>query len=135
LLIRTHQIEEFFLEQNQSVYNLRLIMTELTTRINMEGDSKRYHTLYAEQVIEDLQSNLDKGLSTKEAVKRLEHYGLNELSKPETESIWEKIKEQFSDLLVRILLFAAFLSFAISLTGKIHFLSINSLFSFKSNIQ
>lgn len=39
---------------------------------------------------------------------------MNELEKEEKESIWEKIKEQFSDNLVRILLLAAFISFVIS---------------------
>lgn len=41
-------------------------------------------------------------------------YGANELEKEEKESIWEKIKEQFSDNLVRILLGAALISFVIS---------------------
>lgn len=41
-------------------------------------------------------------------------YGANELEKEEKESIWEKIKEQFEDNLVRILLLAAVISFVIS---------------------
>jgi magnesium-transporting ATPase (P-type) len=48
----------------------------------------------------------------------LAKYGHNQLEKEEEESIWEKIKEQFEDLLVRILLFAAFISFIIAVTGK-----------------
>lgn len=51
-----------------------------------------------------------------EAKKRLETYGPNELEKKEKESIWSKIKEQFEDLLVRILLAAAVISFLIALT-------------------
>jgi len=41
---------------------------------------------------------------------------LNELDKKEKESVWDKIKEQFEDLLVRILLAAATISFLIALT-------------------
>lgn len=41
-------------------------------------------------------------------------YGTNELEKEEKESIWEKIKEQFEDNLVRMLLLAAVVSFVIS---------------------
>lgn len=41
----------------------------------------------------------------------------NELAEVEKESIFEKIKEQFEDLLVRILLVAAIISFILALTG------------------
>lgn len=46
-----------------------------------------------------------------------EKYGLNELEKEEEDSLWEKIKEQFEDLLARILLVAATISFLIAVTG------------------
>lgn len=39
---------------------------------------------------------------------------MNELAKEEKESIWEKIKEQFSETLVRILLASAVISYVIS---------------------
>jgi len=44
---------------------------------------------------------------------------LNELAEPEKESIFEKIKEQFEDKLVRILLLSAIISFVVSYFGKI----------------
>ena len=44
-------------------------------------------------------------------------HGLNELPAEETESLWEKIKEQFEDILVRILLMAAVVSYLVSLFG------------------
>lgn len=55
-----------------------------------------------------------RGLTSEEAQARGARYGLNELEKEEKESIWEKIKEQFSDNLVRILILAAVISFVIS---------------------
>lgn len=54
------------------------------------------------------------GLSSEEAESRLQKYGTNELEKEEAEGIWEKIKEQFEDILVRMLLLAAVISFVIS---------------------
>ena len=45
---------------------------------------------------------------------RIAKFGTNELDKKEKESIWEKIKEQFEDKLVRMLLLAAVVSFVVS---------------------
>jgi magnesium-transporting ATPase (P-type) len=70
-----------------------------------------------EEVVKDLGTNLSTGLSQKEAEARLQKYGLNQLEKEEDESLWEKIKESFEDILVRILLLAAVISFIIALTG------------------
>ena len=61
---------------------------------------------------------MKKGLTQKEADLRLQKYGPNQLEKEEEESLFEKIKEQFEDLLVRILLLAAIVSFLIAITGK-----------------
>lgn len=44
-------------------------------------------------------------------------HGPNELEAEEEKSLWEKIKENFEDLLARILLLAATISFIIALTG------------------
>lgn len=56
---------------------------------------------------------------TEQQVEKLrEIHGLNELAEPEKESIFEKIKEQFEDKLVRILLISAIISFVVSYFGK-----------------
>ena len=78
----------------------------------------QYHKKTVEEVVKDLQTNLKTGLTQAEAEKRLEKYGHNQLEKEEEESLWEKIKESFEDLLVRILLLAAVISFIIALIGK-----------------
>lgn len=78
----------------------------------------QYHKMSVEQVVEKLSTNLKSGLTTSEAEKRLAQYGKNELAKPTEKSLWERIKESFEDLLVRILLLAATVSFIIALTGK-----------------
>ena len=58
-----------------------------------------------------------KGYSMAEAEKLLTTHGPNELKEEEGESIFEKIKEQFEDMLVRILLGAAIVSFILALTS------------------
>lgn len=47
----------------------------------------------------------------------MEKFGSNELDEEDEESLWEKIKEQFEDLLARILLLAATISFIIAISG------------------
>ncbi|XP_057534395.1 calcium-transporting ATPase 4, endoplasmic reticulum-type-like [Amaranthus tricolor] len=58
--------------------------------------------------------NRDFGLSSEEYEKRLQVYGLNELEQHEGPSIWKLVLDQFNDTLVRILLCAAVVSFALA---------------------
>lgn len=58
--------------------------------------------------------NLRKGLTEAAAAERMEQYGPNELAHEDGKSLWAMIAEQFEDLLVRILLAAAAVSFALS---------------------
>jgi magnesium-transporting ATPase (P-type) len=78
----------------------------------------QYHKKTVEEVVADLKTNLKTGLTQKQAEELLKVHGHNQLEKEEEESLWEKIKESFEDLLVRILLLAAVISFVIALTGK-----------------
>jgi Ca2+-transporting ATPase len=55
-----------------------------------------------------------KGLSSEEVINRRRYYGYNELHKEERDSWWKLIWEQFEDTLVRILLLAALISFALA---------------------
>uniref|UniRef100_U3I9V3 Calcium-transporting ATPase n=1 Tax=Anas platyrhynchos platyrhynchos TaxID=8840 RepID=U3I9V3_ANAPP len=54
------------------------------------------------------------GLSPEQVRRSREKYGPNELPAEEGKSLWELVLEQFEDLLVRILLMAAFLSFILA---------------------
>ncbi|XP_072792471.1 sarcoplasmic/endoplasmic reticulum calcium ATPase 1 [Taeniopygia guttata] len=54
------------------------------------------------------------GLSPEQVKRSLEKYGPNELPAEEGKSIWELVVEQFEDLLVRILLLAACISFVLA---------------------
>ncbi|KAF3846618.1 hypothetical protein F7725_003696, partial [Dissostichus mawsoni] len=55
------------------------------------------------------------GLSPDQAKKNQERYGFNELPAEEGKTVWELVAEQFEDLLVRILLLAAGISFVLAL--------------------
>ena len=62
-----------------------------------------------------LNTSIAKGLSSGEVKALQTKFGLNELAKEEPESLFEKIKEQFEDILVRLLLISAVISFVISI--------------------
>ncbi|KAE9463137.1 hypothetical protein C3L33_04950, partial [Rhododendron williamsianum] len=67
-----------------------------------------------EQCLKEYKAKLDKGLSTYEVEKRRERYGWNELQKEKRKPLWKLVFEQFDDVLVKILLVAAFISFILA---------------------
>ncbi|KAL5538864.1 hypothetical protein UlMin_043561 [Ulmus minor] len=67
-----------------------------------------------EQCLKEYNVKLDKGLSSWEVEKRREKYGLNELVKEKGKPLWKLVLEQFDDMLVKILLVAAFISFILA---------------------
>ncbi|KAL7121627.1 hypothetical protein ACP275_02G192800 [Erythranthe tilingii] len=67
-----------------------------------------------EQCLKEYKVKLDKGLSTYEAEKRRETFGWNELQKEQGKPLWKLVLEQFDDMLVKILLVAAFISFVLA---------------------
>jgi len=75
------------------------------------------HKLSVEATVKKLETDLKKGLTQQEAAKRLEKYGPNELEAEEDKTLWERIIEQFEDILVQILLASATISFIIAITG------------------
>eukprot|EP00444_Apocalathium_aciculiferum_P035635 CAMPEP_0183489286 /NCGR_PEP_ID=MMETSP0370-20130417/181367_1 /TAXON_ID=268820 /ORGANISM="Peridinium aciculiferum, Strain PAER-2" /LENGTH=617 /DNA_ID=CAMNT_0025682619 /DNA_START=36 /DNA_END=1888 /DNA_ORIENTATION=- len=72
------------------------------------------HTLAPEKVLEHFGVKLDKGLTSKQVEENRAKYGSNELEEQEKKSLWELIWAQFEDLLVRILLLSALVSFALA---------------------
>ncbi|GBF94232.1 hypothetical protein Rsub_06502 [Raphidocelis subcapitata] len=67
-----------------------------------------------EQVASELGVDVRVGLSTEEVVARQQAFGFNELEKEPGKPMWKLVLEQFNDMLVRILLLAAAVSFAIA---------------------
>jgi len=56
----------------------------------------------------------ERGLSPSQVETNIKKYGLNELPAEEGKTIWELVLEQFDDLLVKILLLAAIISFVLA---------------------
>lgn len=62
------------------------------------------------QVCKELSINPETGISTEEALKRLERYGYNELREKEKETLFKKIIKQLKDFLIIILIVASIVS-------------------------
>ncbi|CAI5790643.1 endoplasmic reticulum calcium ATPase 1 isoform X1 [Podarcis lilfordi] len=72
------------------------------------------HAKTGEECLAYFGVNEHSGLSPEQVKKHLEKYGYNELPAEEGKTIWELVVEQFEDLLVRILLLAACISFVLA---------------------
>jgi len=72
------------------------------------------HTKEPAECLAYFGTNETTGLSPDQFKKNLAKYGHNELPAEEGKSVWELIAEQFEDLLVRILLLAACISFVLA---------------------
>lgn len=77
--------------------------------------SKPVFCMGVDECLTALNTSTAKGLSSGEVKALQTKFGLNELAKEEPESLFEKIKEQFEDILVRLLLISAVISFVISI--------------------
>ncbi|ESN96009.1 hypothetical protein HELRODRAFT_185062 [Helobdella robusta] len=73
------------------------------------------HTKAVEEIVKYFNSNIDDGLSDEQVLKNREKFGYNELPAEEGKPLWRLILDQFEDLLVRILLLAAIISFVLAL--------------------
>ena len=62
------------------------------------------------EVEKELQTNLEKGLTTEEVTKRREKYGLNELKSKKKKSLFQKFLDQFKDFSIIVLIIAAIVS-------------------------
>ncbi|KAJ0964077.1 hypothetical protein J5N97_029199 [Dioscorea zingiberensis] len=67
-----------------------------------------------EQCLKEFNVKLDKGLNSYDVEKRRQRYGWNELRKEKGKPLWSLVLEQFDDVLVKILLGAAVISFALA---------------------
>ncbi|CAG6022056.1 unnamed protein product, partial [Menidia menidia] len=72
------------------------------------------HTKTVEEVLGFFGVNESTGLSCEQLRKNRDKWGPNELPAEEGKSLWELVLEQFEDLLVRILLLAACISFTLA---------------------
>uniref|UniRef100_A0A8D8RW42 Calcium-transporting ATPase n=1 Tax=Cacopsylla melanoneura TaxID=428564 RepID=A0A8D8RW42_9HEMI len=73
------------------------------------------HAKTVEEVLGHFQTDPNNGLSPDQVKRYQAKYGPNELPAEEGKSIWQLVLEQFDDLLVKILLLAAIISFVLAL--------------------
>ncbi|HZK18392.1 MAG TPA: calcium-translocating P-type ATPase, SERCA-type [Clostridia bacterium] len=69
-----------------------------------------WHTLGINNIVEKLQSNIEKGLTDKEAKKREERVGQNRLVRVQVTSVWQMLLDQFKDFMVLVLIAATIIS-------------------------
>jgi len=72
------------------------------------------HAKTWEEVVNYFGLDPEKGLTSDQVKKYQEKYGPNELPAEEGKSLWQLVLEQFDDLLVKILLLAAIISFVLA---------------------
>ncbi|NLY46350.1 MAG: calcium-translocating P-type ATPase, SERCA-type [Tissierella sp.] len=72
-----------------------------------------WYKLSKDEMISQLETNQESGLTNDEITSRLQKYGHNELQEEEGKSFLTKLKEQFSDFLILILIGAAIISFIV----------------------
>lgn len=68
------------------------------------------HALSVEEVLRILETHLEKGLTSQEAEKRLKRYGFNELREKPHPTFFQRVKLQFNNFLIRLLVVAAVVS-------------------------
>lgn len=68
---------------------------------------KNWYTKQPQEILDEFDTNLEKGLSEQEVRQRQEKYGLNELIDRGTKSPWKIIFEQLKETMVLILIIAA----------------------------
>uniref|UniRef100_A0A646QHU7 Calcium-transporting ATPase n=1 Tax=Hemiscolopendra marginata TaxID=943146 RepID=A0A646QHU7_9MYRI len=73
------------------------------------------HMKTYQEVADYFQTDMDKGLALDQVKRYQEKYGPNELPAEEGKALWQLILEQFDDLLVKILLLAAIISFVLAI--------------------
>jgi Ca2+-transporting ATPase len=72
--------------------------------------STAWHTLHVSEVEKKLASNLDSGLSRDESAHRLSQSGANALLEKPPRSLWRMLLDQFTDLMIVVLIVAAVIS-------------------------
>ena len=72
--------------------------------------SVSWHALASDEVLQQLETPLEKGLSSEEVKARQAKYGLNELTEKERTTFWEMLWGQLNSFVIWLLLSAAVIS-------------------------
>ena len=74
------------------------------------AEAGAWHALPIDEVVVGLGTDVTRGLSAEEAARRLAAYGANVLQEPPVVPLWRKLLRQFQELVIWILLAAAFIA-------------------------
>ncbi|MEA3337497.1 MAG: cation-translocating P-type ATPase [Chloroflexota bacterium] len=72
--------------------------------------STQWYKLTADETVQQLETDVEKGLTDAEARRRLEQYGPNELVEGKTKESWRIFLDQFKEVMVIVLMVAALVS-------------------------
>jgi Ca2+-transporting ATPase len=73
-------------------------------------DDLDWHSLGTEEVLQQLKTFADQGLSDEEAASRLEQFGPNQLAEKPPTSFWQMLWDQFNNFVVMLLIVASVIS-------------------------
>ena len=77
-------------------------------------ENKKWYSLSVEQTEKELNSNIEKGLTSEQVQKNYETYGKNEIVSKNKKPVWKMIVEQFTDFMIIVLIIAAIVSGVVS---------------------
>jgi Ca2+-transporting ATPase len=79
----------------------------------VSAEQPSWHALSAQEILEQLATPLEKGLTTEEAAQRLQSYGPNQLREAPGKTFLQMLLDQFKDFIVIMLIVAALISAAL----------------------
>jgi Ca2+-transporting ATPase len=88
----------------------------MTAPSSLPDSTVRWYSLTAKKAVEQLQSNEQVGLTTQQVATNLEQYGSNELVESAGRSAWEILLDQFSNIMLILLIVVAIVSGILDLT-------------------
>jgi len=77
----------------------------------IEKSQPAWHSKSVQDVIDDLKTQIEQGLSNEEAAQRLQEHGHNELREKPPTPFWKLVVEQLRDFVVILLIIASVISF------------------------
>jgi Ca2+-transporting ATPase len=80
------------------------------TSLKENQAQENWHALSPDQILKQLATPPESGLTSEEAAKRLESYGLNQLEEAPGVTFWQMLFDQFNNFVVILLIVAAIIS-------------------------
>jgi P-type Ca2+ transporter type 2C len=89
----------------------------MTSLSKPPANSTPWHALDIDRTVAQLETNIEQGLSTSSAQSRLIQYGKNELVATAGRSRWQILLDQFTNIMLLMLIFVAFVSGVMDVWG------------------